>query len=125
MIFQEFGRFTNFGTDSARAIANYLERIMNKTLFDLYNGLKSLKFEDNFQAAKVTSIVNSTSAVEIRHKLNAKVSGWLVLNGIAGVLVSNIPDGKGSVYLDRVSVVLDNSVYAAGVTKSVDIILFK
>lgn len=125
MIFQDFGKFTNFGTDSVRAVANYLERIMNKTLLDLNNGLKSLKLEENFQSVRLTANVGSTAAVEVRHKLNAKVNSWIVLNGIAGVMVISIPNETGGVYLDRVSMVLDNSVYAAGVTKSVDIILFK
>lgn len=134
MIFKEFSKFRNFtGTDLAQRVAyieQFLDRIQNKSMDDLSVGLRLLKFTDNFSCQRIlVPGVNLTAKVEVKHSLNAKIDSFLVLNGVAGVILDPVEKSSGGIYNDRFTLILDNNVYnsglPAGYSKSVDILVFK
>lgn len=119
MNFTNFGKFFRNAQSNVEEIAAYLDKVNNKTIDDLNSGLKSLRFEDNFQCQRLSIPgVNKTTAVKVNHSLDTTNISWIVANGIAGVLITTVDKRT-------INVVLDSNVYSGTPTYAVEILLFK
>jgi len=118
MNFTNFGKFFRNAKSNAEEIASYLDKVNNKTIDDLNSGLKSLRFEENFQCQKLSVEKVSKTTKNITHNLNSTKLSWIVINGVAGVLITVVDQRT-------ISIILDSNVYSGTPEYTVEILLFK
>jgi len=119
MNFSNFGKFFKNSPSTLESITSWLDIVLNKTIDDLNAGLKSLRFQDNFICQKLTIPgINKTAAITYNHNLDSTKLTWIVVNGVAGVLIT-VVDKR------TINVLLDSNIYSGTPTYTVELLLFK
>lgn len=132
MKFKQFGKMKPLADDKS-SFKEYLNGEVAVMVQELNTGLSRLRVDENFNGYRFSRedgnktvnniLVNSDNPVELRHNLNSPIDHFLILNGIAGVLLTESTNKKKR--NNVINLQLDTDIYAGGIEKEVDIILFK